>query len=184
MQSHSLPAPPIWAPTSLSWTVTAASSLPSWGNWRNPMKGLLPPPSSRGLSHTLLPDASGGRSFTLLCRTAWMCFCRGTSSAGAALRKRHGEGPERQVSVMGQVSQQTTDPRERSVPSRSLTPQPEGQQVPLHTLPRAGHSASTMSPWRRKQPSRSGHWGVPVVAQWVKNLISIHGDADLIPGLA
>ena len=26
--------------------------------------------------------------------------------------------------------------------------------------------------------------GVPVVAQWVKNLTSIHGDVGLIPGLA
>ena len=25
--------------------------------------------------------------------------------------------------------------------------------------------------------------GVPIVAQWVKNLVSIHEDADLIPGL-
>ena len=28
------------------------------------------------------------------------------------------------------------------------------------------------------------HFGVPVVAQWVKNLTSIHEDAHSVPGLA
>ena len=36
----------------------------------------------------------------------------------------------------------------------------------------------------REYPKLASGLGVPVVAWWVKNLTSIHEDADLVPGLS